>query len=54
MVIISKNGVRLDISPRRWWNILDLIAWINEIRIFKKTDVFINTENWKFETRTCE
>ena len=47
MVITSKNGFKLDISPKRWWNILDLIAWIKEIIRFKKSNVYLSTKDWQ-------
>lgn len=48
MVVTTKNGLRLDISPKDWRNPKDWIAFFRDIYFVKTHNIYMRMEDWKF------
>jgi hypothetical protein len=48
MKVTSKNGVKLNITPKRWWSIREWFWVFYQADIIKNQDISINTKGWKF------
>lgn len=48
MVVTTKNGLKLDISPADWRNPKDWIAFFRAIYFAKTHNIYIGQEDWKF------
>lgn len=47
MIIRSKNGVKVELKPTRWWNIIDwchVLFWVWRI---KNNKVVIDPKDWR-------
>lgn len=48
MVVTTKNGLKLDISPADWRNPKDWIAFFMAIYFAKTHNIYMRMEDWKF------
>ena len=52
MKVTSKNGIKLDISPKHWWSIREWIWCFEQAEIIKKQDFYLETKGWQFSYGT--
>ena len=53
MIVTSKNGVRLDICPKRWWHPLDVLEFIKTVWQIRNTNVHFNPNDWRIAQFIC-
>lgn len=54
MIVTSKNGLKLEIHPRKWWNLLD---WFETLRFcwnIKNLKIHRNAKDWRFTYRSAK
>lgn len=54
MIVTSKNGLRLDIKPKRWWNLFDWMQVFEQAELIKKQNIFMDKCDWTFSYGTIK
>lgn len=48
MKVTTKNGLKLDIRPKNWWNLMEWIWAFEQAEIIRSQDITMHKESWKF------
>lgn len=48
MIVSNKKGLKLEINPRRWWNLIDWYETICFAMDFKNSNITFRTADWRF------